>query len=72
MAKEWSPLSIAIPGIETGDVWTEWEMSINITIEDINGQHRVGNLELLSTMAPGIITARGDHSLIIVEILKKI
>ena len=70
--EEYTMRHFEIPGIETGDVWTEWEMSINITIEDINEQHRVGNLELLSTMAPGIITARGDHSLIIVEILKKI
>ena len=43
-----------------------------IGIEDIKKQYRVAEIELAGVMTPGIVTDKGDHSLVIVEILKKI
>ena len=41
-------------------------------IEDIEKQYRVAEIELTGVMIPGIATDKGDHSLAIVEILKRI
>ena len=43
-----------------------------IGIEDIEKQYRVAEIELAGVMTPWIVTDKGDHSLVIVEILKKI
>ena len=50
----------------------KWEMNGKIGIEDIEKQYRVAEIELAGVMTPGIVTDKGDHSLVIVEILKKI
>ena len=50
----------------------KWEMNGKIGIEDIEKQYRVAEIELTGVMIPGIVTDKGDHSLVIVEILKKI
>ena len=50
----------------------KWEMHGKIGIEDIEKQYRVAEIELTGVMIPGIATDKGDHSLAIVEILKKI
>ena len=50
----------------------KWEMNGKIGIEDIEKQYRVAEIELAGVMIPGIVTDKGDHSLVIVEILKKI
>ena len=50
----------------------KWEMHGKIGIEDIEKQYRVAEIELAGVMIPGIVTDKGDHSLVIVEILKKI
>jgi len=50
----------------------KWEMHGKIGIEDIEKQYRVAEIELTGVMIPGIATDKGDHSLAIVEILKRI
>jgi len=50
----------------------KWKMLGKIGIEDIEKQFRVAEIELAGVMTPGIVTDEGDHSLVIVEILKKI
>ena len=50
----------------------KWKMHGKIGIEDIKKQYRVAEIELAGVMTPGIVTDKGDHSLVIVEILKKI
>ena len=50
----------------------KWEMHGKIGIEDIEKQYRVAEIELTGVMIPGIAIDKGDHSLAIVEILKKI
>ena len=50
----------------------KWEMHGKIGIEDIEKQYRVAEIELTGVMIPGIATDKGDNSLAIVEILKKI
>ena len=62
-----------IPGIENErTVVGKWKMHVKIGIEDIEKQYRVAEIELAGVMTPGIVTDKGDHSLVIVEILKKI
>ena len=62
-----------IPGIENErTVVGKWKMHGKIGIEDIKKQYRVAEIELAGVMTPGIVTDKGDHSLVIVEILKKI
>ena len=62
-----------IPGIENErTVVGKWKMHGKIGIEDIEKQYRVAEIELAGVMIPGIVTDKGDHSLVIVEILKKI
>jgi tetratricopeptide (TPR) repeat protein len=62
-----------IPGIENERTMIgKWKMHGKIGIEDIKKQYRVAEIELTGVMTPGIVTDRGDHSLVIVEILKKI
>ena len=50
----------------------KWGIYTPITIEDVEERNRVAELELASTMTPAVVTDKGDHYLIIVEILKKI
>ena len=50
----------------------KWGIYTPITIEDVEERNRVAELELVSTMTPAVVTDKGDHYLIIVEILKKI
>ena len=62
-----------IPGIENERTMIgKWKMHGKIGIEDIKKQYRVAEIELAGVMTPGIVTDKGDHSLVIVEILKKI
>ena len=62
-----------IPGIENERTMVgKWKMHGKIGIEDIEKQYRVAEIELAGVMTPGIVTDKGDHSLVIVEILKKI
>ena len=62
-----------IPGIENERTMIgKWKMHGKIGIEDIKKQYRVAEIELAGVMTPGIVTDKGDHFLVIVEILKKI
>ena len=62
-----------IPGIENErTVVGKWKMDAKIGIEDIEKQYRVAKIEMTGVMTPGIVTDKGDHFLVIVEILKKI
>ena len=62
-----------IPGIENERTMIgKWKMHGKIGIEDIKKQYRVAKIELTGVMIPGIAIDKGDHSLAIVEILKKI
>ena len=62
-----------ISGIENKRVfYGKWEMITQITVEDVEEQKIEFELELARGMTPAIVTDKGDHYLIIVEILKKI
>jgi len=62
-----------ISGIENeGSFYGKWEISTQITVEDIEEQKTEFELELARGLTPAIVTDKGDHYLIIVEILKKI
>ena len=50
----------------------KWGIYTPITIEDVEERNRVAELELASTMTPAAVTDKGDHYLIIIEVLKKI
>ena len=50
----------------------KWGIYTPITIEDVEERNRVAELELASTMTPAVVTDKGDHYLIIIEVLKKI
>ena len=49
-----------------------WEIIAQITVEDVGEQKTEFELELARGLTPAIVTDKGDHYLIIVEILKKI
>ena len=62
-----------ISGIENeGSFYGKWEIITQITVEDVEEQKIEFELELARGMTPAIVTDKGDHYLIIVEILKKI
>ena len=62
-----------ISGIENeGSFYGKWEISTQITVEDVEEQKTEFELELARGLTPAIVTDKGDHYLIIVEILKKI
>ena len=62
-----------ISGIENKRTFFgKWGMYTQMAIVDIEEQDRVAKLELASAMIPAVVTDKGDHYLIIVEILKKI
>ncbi|MCS5528297.1 MAG: hypothetical protein NZ747_03375 [Nitrosopumilus sp.] len=62
-----------ISGIENKRVfYGKWEIITQITVEDAEEQKIEFELELARGMTPAIVTEKGDHYLIIVEILKKI
>jgi len=62
-----------ISGIENeGSFYGKWEISTQITVEDVEEQKIEFELELARGITPAIVTDKGDHYLIIVEILKKI
>ena len=62
-----------ISGIENeGSFYGKWEISTQITVEDVEEQKIEFELELARGITPAIVTEKGDHYLIIVEILKKI
>ena len=62
-----------ISGIENeGSFYGKWEMITQITVEDVEEQKTDIELELARGLTPAIVTDKGDHYLIIVEILKKI
>ena len=62
-----------ISGIENeGSFYGTWEISTQITVEDVEEQKTDIELELARGLTPAIVTDKGDHYLIIVEILKKI
>ena len=62
-----------ISGIENeGSFYGKWEMITQITVEDVEEQKIEFDLELARGITPAIVTDKGDHYLIIVEILKKI
>ena len=62
-----------ISGIENeGSFYGKWEMITQITVEDVEEQKTEFELELARGLTPAIVTDKGDHYLIIVEILKKI
>ena len=50
----------------------KWGIYTPITIEDVEERNRVAELELASTLTPAVVTDKGDHYLIIIEVLKKI
>ena len=50
----------------------KWGIYTPITIKDVEERNRVAELELASTMTPAVVTDKGDHYLIIIEVLKKI
>ena len=62
-----------ISGIENErSFYGKWEMITQITVEDVE-EHKIDiELELVRGLTPAIVTDKGDHYLIIVEILKKI
>ena len=62
-----------ISGIENeGSFYGKWEIITQITVEDVKEQKTEFELELARGLTPAIVTEKGDHYLIIVEILKKI
>ena len=62
-----------ISGIENKRVfYGKWEIITQITVEDAEEQKIDIELELARGLTPAIVTDKGDHYLIIVEILKKI
>ena len=62
-----------ISGIENeGSFYGKWEIITQITVEDVEEQKIEFELELARAITPAIVTDKGDHYLIIVEILKKI
>ena len=62
-----------ISGIENeGSFYGKWEIITQITVEDVEEQKIDLELELARGLTPAIVTEKGDHYLIIVEILKKI
>ena len=62
-----------ISGIENErSFYGKWEIITQITVEDVEEQKTEFELELARGMTPAIVTEKGDHYLIIVEILKKI
>ncbi len=62
-----------ISGIENeGSFYGKWEIITQITVEDVKEQKTEFELELARGLTPAIVTDKGDHYLIIVEILKKI
>ena len=62
-----------ISGIENeGSFYGKWEIITQITVEDVEEQKIEFELELARGLTPAIVTEKGDHYLIIVEILKKI
>ena len=62
-----------ISGIENErSFYGKWEMITQITVEDVEEQKTEFELELARGLTPAIVTDKGDHYLIIVEILKKI
>jgi len=62
-----------ISGIENKRVfYGKWEIITQITVEDVEEQKTDIELELARGITPAIVTDKGDHYLIIVEILKKI
>ena len=62
-----------ISGIENKRVfYGKWEIITQITVEDIEEQKMDIELELARGLTPAIVTDKGDHYLIIVEVLKKI
>jgi len=62
-----------ISGIENeGSFYGKWAISTQITVEDVEEQKTEFELELARGLTPAIVTDKGDHYLIIVEILKKI
>ena len=62
-----------ISGIENeGSFYGKWKISKQITVEDVEEQKIDRELELARGLTPAIVTDKGDHYLIIVEILKKI
>jgi len=62
-----------ISGIENeGSFYGKWEIITQITVEDVEEQKIEVELELARGITPAIVTEKGDHYLIIVEILKKI
>ena len=61
-----------ISGIENeGSFYGKWEISTQITVEDVEEQKIEFELELARGITPAIVTDKGDHYLIIVEILKE-
>ena len=62
-----------ISGIENKRVfYGKWEIIAQITVEDVEEQKMDIELELARGLTPAIVTDKGDHYLIIVEVLKKI
>ena len=62
-----------ISGIENKRVfYGKWEIITQITVEDVEEQKIELELELARGLTPAIVTDKGDHYLIIVEVLKKI
>ena len=62
-----------ISGIENeGSFYGKWEINTQITVRDVEEQKTDIELELARGLTPAIVTEKGDHYLIIVEILKKI
>ena len=62
-----------ISGIENEEsFYGKWEIITQITVEDVEEQKIDIELELARGLTPAIVTDKGDHYLIIVEILKKI
>ena len=62
-----------ISGIENeGSFYGKWEIITQITVEDVEEQKMDIELELARGLTPAIVTDKGDHYLIIVEVLKKI
>ena len=62
-----------ISGIENeGSFYGKCEIITQITVEDVEEQKKELELELARGLTPAIVTDKGDHYLIIVEILKKI
>ena len=62
-----------ISGIENKRVfYGKWEIITQITVEDAEEQKMDIELELARGLTPAIVTDKGDHYLIIVEVLKKI